>query len=155
MVWTCLPIWWPLLKTTEQTWSQRSNTGTALHVHGVDMSTNMVAIAQNYRADMEPEVKHRYSPACSWCNPVYQHGSHCPGLQGRHGARGQTQVQPCMFMVWTCLPIWWPLLRTTGQTWSQRSNTGTALHVHGVDLSTNMWTCLPIWWPLLRTTGQT
>lgn len=30
-----------------------------VHVHGVDLSTNMVAIAQDYRADMEPEVKHR------------------------------------------------------------------------------------------------
>ncbi len=116
MKWTCLPTWWPLPRTTGQTWSQRSNTGTALHgydvelstnmvaiaqdyradmepevkhrygvhVHGVDLSTNMVAIAQDYRADMEPEVKHRYSPACSWCGPVYQHGDHCPGLQGRH-----------------------------------------------------------------------
>jgi hypothetical protein len=30
-----------------------------VHVHGVDLSTNMVAIAQDYRVDMEPQVKHR------------------------------------------------------------------------------------------------
>jgi len=28
-------------------------------VHGVDLSTNMIGIAQDYRAEMEPEVKHR------------------------------------------------------------------------------------------------
>ena len=28
-------------------------------VHGVDLSTNMIGIAQDYRAEMEPAVKHR------------------------------------------------------------------------------------------------
>jgi len=30
-----------------------------VHVHGVDLSTNMIGIAKDYRAEMEPEVKHR------------------------------------------------------------------------------------------------
>ena len=28
-------------------------------VHGVDLASNMIAIAQDYRLEMEPEVKHR------------------------------------------------------------------------------------------------
>ena len=36
-----------------------------VHVHGVDLSTNMVAIAQDYRVTMEPEVTHR------WVNNMY------------------------------------------------------------------------------------
>ena len=28
-------------------------------MHGVDLATNMVELAQDYRAEMEPEVKHR------------------------------------------------------------------------------------------------
>ena len=28
-------------------------------VHGVDLASNMIAIAQAYRAEMEAEVKHR------------------------------------------------------------------------------------------------
>ena len=30
-----------------------------MDVHGVDLATNMVELAQDYRAEMEPEVKHR------------------------------------------------------------------------------------------------
>ena len=28
-------------------------------MHGVDLASNMIAIAQDYRAEMEAEVKHR------------------------------------------------------------------------------------------------
>jgi len=31
----------------------------SVDVHGVDLATNMIAIAQDYRTEMEPEVKHR------------------------------------------------------------------------------------------------
>lgn len=30
-----------------------------MDVHGVDLASNMIAIAQDYRLEMEPEVKHR------------------------------------------------------------------------------------------------
>ena len=30
-----------------------------VQVHGVDLSTNMLGIAKEYREQMEPEVKHR------------------------------------------------------------------------------------------------
>ena len=30
-----------------------------MDVHGVDLATNMIELAQDYRAEMEPEVKHR------------------------------------------------------------------------------------------------
>ena len=28
-------------------------------MHGIDLATNMIAIANDYRAEMEPAVKHR------------------------------------------------------------------------------------------------
>ena len=30
-----------------------------VEVHGIDLATNMIAIANDYRAEMEPSVKHR------------------------------------------------------------------------------------------------
>jgi len=37
-------------------------------VHGVDLSSNMVGIAQDYRSEMEPQVKHRVSVLRGRCN---------------------------------------------------------------------------------------